>query len=95
MEAITGRVSQINVLMTSVAASVEEQRAATQEIARGVEEASRGTKAVSANTEGILKESQEADRIAKDSLKAAGTLREQTGVLKSVVNAFVQRVRSA
>jgi methyl-accepting chemotaxis protein len=95
MESITGRVSQVNVLMTSVAASVEEQRAATQEIARGVEEASRGTKAVSANTEGILKESQEADRIAKDSLKAAGTLREQTGVLKSVVNAFVQRVRSA
>ncbi|MBA4118120.1 MAG: hypothetical protein C0514_04405 [Candidatus Puniceispirillum sp.] len=94
IEEMTKTISQINELMTSVAASVEEQRAATQEIARSVDEAAKGTQAVSANTNEILEETNHTDLMARESVSASAQLCQQTSSLRDVVHAFVERVHN-
>lgn len=95
IEQMARTIGQINELMTSVAASVEEQRAATREIARSVDEAAKGTQAVSVNTNAILDETNQTDRMAKDSLSASAQLCQQTSGLSDVVKSFVERVHTA
>src|SRR3546814_15518494 len=49
IDRISGVIQQIDEITTTIAAAVEEQAAATREIARNVTEASRGTTAVTSN----------------------------------------------
>ena len=51
--AITGRIRDINAMATTIAAAVEEQGAATQEIVRNVAQASAGTSDVTSNIVGV------------------------------------------
>ena len=94
IETITATIVRINSLMGSVAAAVEEQRAATQEIARSVNEAARGTADVSSNTVGITTASSETGRMANDTFQAATNLSHQAEILKSKVGAFITRVKA-
>src|SRR6266403_1363519 len=53
IQSIGGTISSINEIATTIAAAVEEQGAATQEIARNVQGAAEGTHQVSANIVGV------------------------------------------
>ncbi len=49
IQAISGTITKIHEIATTIASAVEEQGAATQEIARNVQQAAAGTKNVSSN----------------------------------------------
>jgi methyl-accepting chemotaxis protein len=87
-----GRVSEI---ATTIASAVEEQGAATQEIARNVQQASKGTAEVSSNIAGVTQAATETGRGANDVLKASGDLSKQSVELRSQVDKFLATIRAA
>jgi len=89
---IIGEISEIS---TSIASSVEEQGAATQEIARNVQETAKGTKEVSENITGVTKAASETGAAAKQMLDASGELSKQAESLGEEVDKFLADVRSA
>jgi methyl-accepting chemotaxis protein len=84
----------MNEIAAAVAAAVEEQGAATNEIARNVEEASAGTREVSANITGV----NQAVRLTADGARqietAATGLADQSDLLSREVNGFLAEVRA-
>ncbi len=88
--AIIGRISEIN---ATVASAVEEQGAATREIARNVEQASAGTQEVSSNIVGVNQAAGEAGRAAGEVLEAATELGHQSSRLTSSVDSFIATIR--
>jgi methyl-accepting chemotaxis protein len=88
-------IGRINEISSAVAAAVEEQDAATREIARNVEEAARGTQEVSANIETVSASSSRTGEVAGQILAAAGDLTRQADALDEQVEAFVGRIRAA
>jgi methyl-accepting chemotaxis protein len=87
-----GRISEI---ATTVASAVEEQGAATKEIARNVQQASAGTTEVSANISGVTKAAADTGAAANQVLGAAGELSKQSETLSAQVDSFIARVRAA
>jgi methyl-accepting chemotaxis protein len=88
-------ISRISEIAAAVAAAVEEQGAATGEIARNVTEASRGTAQV-ANTIGDVNRGATATGSASTQvLSAARTLAGESKDLKSEVEKFLDTVRAA
>lgn len=91
---ISETVVQINSLMASIAAAVEEQRASTQEISRSVGIAASGASLVSSNIGGISHTAHEAGHMAKDTLNAAIELSKQAETLNKEVDVFVANVQA-
>jgi len=87
-----GRVSEI---ATGVAAAVEQQGAATQEIARNVLQASTGTSEVSANIAGVSQAASETGASSTEVLNAAAELVRISDALRNEVDGFVIRIRAA
>lgn len=94
INSISETVVQINSLMSSIAAAVEEQRASTQEIARSVGIAASGASMVSSNIGGISHTAQEAGHMAQDTLNAAVELSKQAETLNKEVDVFVAKVQA-
>jgi len=94
IQSIGDTVGRINEISAGIAAAVEEQSAATQEIARNVQQAAAGTEAVSRNIGGVNQSATEAGKAAAEVLKAAGALRHQSVVLSQQVDDFVEQVRA-
>ena len=94
-----GEISQTieNVKKTSIAisAAVEEQGAATQEIARNVSEAATGTQEVSSNIVNVSEAAQRTGTAATQVLSAAGELSKNGEQLKTQVDAFLKEIRTA
>jgi len=88
-------ISGINEIATTIASAVEEQGAATQEIARNVMEAARGTSEVSSNITGVTRASGETGAAASQVLGAAGDLAKQAETLRTQVDQFLIEVRAA
>jgi methyl-accepting chemotaxis protein len=82
-------------IASAVAAAVEEQGAATGDIARNVEEAANGTAAVTQEMGDVRAVANETDAGAEAALAAAGALREQAVSLKSNVGDFLRTIRTA
>jgi len=78
---------------TSVSAAVEEQDAATQEIARNVEQAAAGTQEVAANVSLVTQGAAETGSAATQILGAAEELAKQSEVLSAEVSKFLAEVR--
>ena len=78
-----------------VAAAVEEQNAATQEIGRNVHEAASGTQQVSSAIVGVNQASAEAGAASTQVLAAADDLSKQAAHLSSEVKRFLDQVRAA
>ena len=78
IEEITKVIKEINEISNAVAAAVEEQGAATQEIARNVQEAATGTREVSSNISGVTQAASETGTSAQQVLEAAGELSRQS-----------------
>jgi methyl-accepting chemotaxis protein len=91
---ITETISAVSDSSAAIAAAVEQQRAATGEIARNVEQAARGTQEVSSNISGVSEAAHEASRIAHQVLAEAGQLSKQSESLNHEVSTFMARVRA-
>ncbi|KQP29187.1 chemotaxis protein [Methylobacterium sp. Leaf102] len=92
---ITTRIREINEVAASIAAAVEEQGAATQEIVRNVAQASTGTSEVTHNIAGVARASEETGAAASQVLSAASELSRQSEHLDAEVARFLGTVRAA
>ncbi len=77
------------------AAAIEEQGAATGEIARSVQQAAAGTKDVSSNIGGVNRAATESGDAAKQVLGAADEMTRQADGLRTSVDRFLESVRAA
>ena len=88
-------IREISGVATSIAAAVEEQGAATQEIVRNVAQASTGTNEVTGNIAGVAQASEETGAAASQVLSAASELSRQSEYLGAEVSRFLATVRAA
>jgi methyl-accepting chemotaxis protein len=88
-------VKEMAEIASAVAAAVEEQGAATGDIARNIEEAANGTAAVTQEMGDVRTVANETDAGAEAALTAAAALRQQAVSLKSNVSDFLQTIRAA
>jgi len=95
IQGIGGTIASINEIATTIAAAVEEQRAATEEIARNVQEASQGTGQVSSNIVGVNQAAAETGTAAGQVLTAAEALGKQAETLRADVDKFLVNIRAA
>ena len=95
IEEIAQTIYRINEMSTVIAGAVEEQGAATAEIARNVELASHGTREVANNISGVAAAAAETGRMAQDLFGAANTLLAESQMLEAEVQQFLQDVRAA
>ncbi|MEI8393106.1 MAG: methyl-accepting chemotaxis protein [Rhodospirillaceae bacterium] len=94
IKGITGTIRRMSEIATTIASAVEEQGAATREIARNVQEASMGTQEVSSNITGVSRAAHETGVGANETLAAAGTLGQQADNLGREVDRFVATIRN-
>ncbi|WFU25697.1 HAMP domain-containing methyl-accepting chemotaxis protein [Bradyrhizobium sp. CB1717] len=88
-------IGEINDVTTTIAAAVEEQGAATREIARNIQHAAGGTSEVSSNIVGVSTASAEAGAAANDVLGASDALRREADMLRGEIDAFLNNMRAA
>jgi methyl-accepting chemotaxis protein len=88
-------IGEINEVSAAIAAAVEQQGAATREIARNIQHAAGGTSEVSSNIVGVSEASMEAGSAASQVLDAAGELRHEADILRSEIDAFLSNIRAA
>jgi methyl-accepting chemotaxis protein len=88
-------IGEIDEVAAAIAAAVEEQGAATQEIARNIEQAATGTREVTVNITGVTRAAGEAGQAAGQVLEASGELMRQSQVLNMEVEKFLENVRQA
>ncbi|MCJ2051879.1 methyl-accepting chemotaxis protein [Methylobacterium sp. J-070] len=92
---IATRIEEINGLTASLAAIVEQQSAATQEIVRNVARAATGTDTVTRNIVGVAAASERTGVAATQVLSAASALSDQSARLQTEVVRFLDGVRAA
>ena len=95
IEGITTTITRINEIATTVASAVEEQGAATKEIARNVQQASAGTTEVSRNISGVTQAAGETGAASSQVLGAASDLAKQGETLRAEVSRFLADIRAA
>jgi methyl-accepting chemotaxis protein len=88
-------ITEINDIGTSIASAVEEQDAATREIARNVQQAAAGTQGVSDNVSGVSQAVDETGAAATQVLSASQELAQQGEYLSAEVEKFLIAVRAA
>jgi methyl-accepting chemotaxis protein len=94
MKGIGETIAKMNQIASAIAAAVEEQGAATQEIARNVQQAAAGTGEVSSNISGVTQAADEAGKAAGELRDAAASLGAQSGELRQAVDGFLAKVRA-
>jgi methyl-accepting chemotaxis protein len=87
-----GRMSEIS---STIAAAVEEQGAATQEISRNIQQAAQGTLQVSSNIADVQRGASETGSASSQVLSAAQSLSIESSRLKLEVGKFLSSVRAA
>jgi methyl-accepting chemotaxis protein len=95
IQGIGGTIGHISEISTTIASAVEEQGAATQEIARNTQEAARGTEQVSSNISGVNRAAGETGAAAAQVLASAEQLGRQSETLRADVNRFLEKIRAA
>jgi methyl-accepting chemotaxis protein len=92
---IGGTISRISEISAGIAAAVEQQGAATREIARNVEEAAKGTAEVAANITAVNRGASETGSASSEVLGSAQTLSNESNRLKAEVQRFLNTIRAA
>jgi methyl-accepting chemotaxis protein len=92
---IVGRIREINEINASIASAVEEQGAATGEIARNIQQAAVGTQEVTSNILSVTQAASETGSASEQVLSSARSLSGQAGELKAEVDRFLDGVRAA
>jgi len=95
IKGIGGTIRQMNEIATVIAAAVEEQGAATQDIAMNIQEVARGTAEVSSNVATVNEAADQTGAAATQVLAAADDLGRQADDLRRNVDQFFERMRSA
>lgn len=94
MSEIRGTIGRINEISSGIAAAVEEQSAATQEISNNAQQAANGTDEVNRNISGVSRASENAGSASSQVLNAAGDLSRQSHALADEVDGFIAKVRA-
>jgi len=94
IDGISKTVQEVNDISASIADAMNQQDAATQEIARNVEQAAVGTQEVSSNIAGVNQASENTGIAAGEIEGVAQNLTEQSGLLKTEVGKFLSQVRA-
>ncbi|MCA1456603.1 MCP four helix bundle domain-containing protein [Bradyrhizobium sp. BRP22] len=92
---ISNTIERLSEISSTIAAAVEEQGAATQEISRNVQQAAQGTEQVSANITDVQRGATETGSASTQVLSAAKALSGDSGRLKVEVSKFLDSVRAA
>ena len=92
---IGGIIGEVNEVATAIAAAVQQQGAATQEITRSTQFAAQGTKNVSDNITGVKADADAAAAAAEDVKQASQTLETQSQQLGNQVTDFLGKIRAA
>lgn len=95
IQAIGGIIGEVNEVATAIAAAVQEQGAATQEITRSTQYAAQGTKNVSDNITGVKTDADAAAGGAEHVRQASELLETQSRQLGDQVSAFLGKIRAA
>ncbi|QQP88429.1 HAMP domain-containing protein [Skermanella sp. TT6] len=88
-------IDEVSGTSAAIAASVEQQQAATGEIARNVEQAAAGTSEVAANIAGVTAAADASLATAEQVLRESSELTRQSMVLRRAVDEFIEKVRAA
>jgi aerotaxis receptor len=92
---ISGTIARLSEIAATIAAAVEQQGAATQEIARNVQQAAQGTQQVSSNVGDVQRGASETGSASSQVLSAAQMLSRDSNRLKLEVGKFLNSVRAA
>ena len=95
VEAIQGidkTIGQISEIAATIAASVDEQNAATKEIAENVQQAASGTQEVSRNIVGVTQAATETGQVSAQVLGASSELSQHSEKLRAQVDTFLSDV---
>ncbi|MGL5164646.1 MAG: methyl-accepting chemotaxis protein [Afipia sp.] len=95
IDGITRTIGKVNEIASTIASAVEEQGAATREIAHNVSQAAKGTGEVSANIVGVRDAARETGVAADQVVASAAELSQNGETLKAQVDAFLREVRAA
>ncbi len=94
IEDIGRTIGRMDEIASSIAAAVDQQGAATQEIARNVHDAATGAQSVSSHIVSVNRTAEEAGTAARQMLEAADGLARQSDVLRGDVDQFLVEVRA-
>ncbi|MCK1275394.1 HAMP domain-containing protein [Bradyrhizobium sp. 61] len=92
---ISGTIERLSEISSAVAAAVEEQGAATQDISRNVQQAAHGTQRVSINIGDVQRGASETGSASSQVLSAARSLSSDSNRLKQEVAKFLDSVHAA
>lgn len=92
---ISSTIEKLSEISSAIAAAVEEQGAATQDISRNVQQAANGTQQVSANISDVQRGASETGTASSQVLSAAQTLASDSNRLKAEVSKFLNTVKAA
>jgi methyl-accepting chemotaxis protein len=92
---IGGTIGRISEIAGAIAAAVEEQGAATQEIARNIQQATTGTTEVATRITDVNRGAIETGSASAQVLSSAQSLSKESHHLKSEVEKFLSTVRAA
>jgi methyl-accepting chemotaxis protein len=95
IQTIGGIIGEVNEVATAIAAAVQEQGAATQEITRSTQYAAQGTKNVSDNITGVKADADAAAASAENVKLASEMLETQSRQLGHDVSDFLGKIRAA
>lgn len=95
LRGIGATIQRMNEIATAIAGAVEQQGAATQEIARAVQQAASGTNEVNGNIAVVSQSVGHTGAQADMVLRAATRLSEQSATLKAEASRFLTAVREA
>jgi methyl-accepting chemotaxis protein len=88
-------IDKMSEIATTVAAAVEEQGAATAEIARNIQQAASGTQNVSNNIVGVSNAANQTGETASDVLESSDGLAAESEALSNEVGRFLARIKAA
>jgi methyl-accepting chemotaxis protein len=94
IQRITQTIAAVNEIAGSIAAAIEQQRAATQQIARNVHEAAGATADTTSNVDVVLRSANETGQRAGQVLAAAQAIAGQSDTLNAEVDGFLRKVRA-
>jgi methyl-accepting chemotaxis protein len=95
IQEIRETIVEVSDVFTTIAASIEEQGAATQEIARNTSEAASGTQSVTERIGNVKTATESTGGAAAKVLEASTALASQAGDLRREVDGFLNKVRAA
>lgn len=92
---ITQTIARIDELSAAISSAVEEQGAATAEIARNIEQASQGTRDIANSISSVAHAARETGQMAQSVFTVANGLLQDSGTLENEVQSFLRKMRAA